>query len=157
MVTLHAVSLDDAERLYAWRVDPETARQSVAPPPVSLDDHRRWLDGVLRDRDVSLFVAHDVERGVDVGSVRLDRRPGGDIELSITVAPDHRGRGYSHHLIARALDAAGRVRVVARVKPTNVRSVRAFRALGFDGDSGAADGVVWLVHDPTTFERGVQA
>jgi RimJ/RimL family protein N-acetyltransferase len=153
MVRLRDAAAGDAEQLYAWRVDEETVRQSVAPPPASLDEHRRWLDEVLRDSEVALFVAHDEERGVDVGAVRIERRTGGEVEMSITVAPEQRGRGYARDLISCGLAAAGRVRIVARVKSGNLRSLRAFRALGFDGDRANGDGLVRLVHEPTASDR----
>src|SRR5262245_46881674 len=148
MVKLRRARPDDAARLYEWRVDAETMRQSSAPPPESLDDQRKWLDRVLRDSDVALYVAYDDQRGVDVGTVRLDRRSEGEAEMSITVDPGERGRGYSHDLIARGIEAAGNIRIVARVKPENVRSLRAFRALGFDGREDADGELVRLVHEP---------
>jgi RimJ/RimL family protein N-acetyltransferase len=147
VVTLRPAVLHDAALLYAWRVDGDTARQSVAPPPASLEDHSEWLAVQLRDPRVALYVAHDDERGCDVGTLRIDRRQSGEMELSITVAPEQRGRGYSHDLIACGIRAAGDIRIVARVKPDNVRSLRAFRALGFTvvDDDGA---LVRLVHEP---------
>lgn len=155
MVRLRRARADDAARLYTWRVDAETARQSTAPPPDSLDEQRRWLDRVLRDADVALYVAYDDERGVDIGTVRLDRRSDREAEMSITVDPDERGRGYSHDLIARGIEAAGNVRIVARVKAGNVRSLRAFRALGFDGREDGE--LVQLVHEPAGVNHGADA
>ena len=154
MVTLRAARMDDAARLYAWRTDAETVKQSIAPPPESLDAHRTWLAGALRDPAVSLYVAYDDDRRVDVGSVRIHRRSEDEVEMSITVDPGQRGRGYSHELIARGLEAAGSARVVARVKASNERSLRAFRALGFrDEETGE---LVRLAHGPSTV-RGAQA
>jgi RimJ/RimL family protein N-acetyltransferase len=155
VVTLRPAGADDAARLYAWRVDAETAQQSVSPPPSSLASHREWFDAQLRDPDVTMFIGHDTERRVDIGVVRLERRAA-ETELSITVAPEERGRGYSHDLIARGVDAAGPVRVVARVKPRNERSLRAFRSSGFAGDE-ERDGLVWLVRDCATTVRGARA
>src|SRR5437016_2741158 len=144
MVRLRRACTDDAPRLYWWRVDLETVRQSTAPPPDSLDEQRAWLDRVLQHSDVALYVGYDDDRGVDVGTVRLDRRADGEAEMSITVAPEQRGNGYSHELIARGLEAAGNIRVVARIKPGNIRSLRAFRALGFDGCADDQDELVQL-------------
>jgi len=144
-VTLRPAVLQDAALLYAWRVDADTVRHSIAPPPASFDEHSAWLTDQLQDPDVALYVAYD-ERGIDVGTLRIDRRGRGESELSITVAPAQRGRGYSHDLIASGIRASGDSRIVARVKPDNVRSLRAFRALGFsivDDDGGD---LVRLVH-----------
>lgn len=148
MVTLRPAVANDADRLYRWRVDPETVRQSIAPPPASLDEHRAWLEATLSDPRVSLFVAHDDQRSVDVGMVRIARQEAGEAELSIAVAPDERGLGYAHHLIAAAIQAAGGVAVVARVKHGNVRSLRAFRALGFREEQANGGELVRLIHRP---------
>jgi RimJ/RimL family protein N-acetyltransferase len=155
VLTLRPAGAEDAAQLYAWRMDAETAEQSVAPPPPSFAAHREWLDAQLHDPRVALLVGHDLERRVDVGVVRLERRDD-ETELSITVAPDQRGRGYSHHLIARGVEAAGPVRVVARVKPRNERSLRAFRSSGF-ASGQEHDGLVWLVHDAASTVRGARA
>jgi RimJ/RimL family protein N-acetyltransferase len=157
MVRLREACAADAERLYAWRIDAETVKQSIAPPPACLEDHRRWLDEVLRDSRVTLFVAYDEQRAVDVGAVRIDRRSGGDAELSITVAPEQRGRGYARGLISCGIAAAGSLRIVARVKPENLRSLRAFRALGFVGDTANGAGLIRLVHEPAALDRSAGA
>jgi RimJ/RimL family protein N-acetyltransferase len=156
VVTLRPAAPQDAALLYAWRVDADTARQSVAPPPTSLDDHRAWLEAQLRDPRVALYVGYDDERRVEVGTLRIDRHAGDEIELSITVAPEQRGRGYSHDLIACGIRAAAGNRIVARVKPDNVRSLRAFRALGFDRVDGGGD-LVRLVHEPASTAGGAKA
>jgi RimJ/RimL family protein N-acetyltransferase len=156
MVSLRQAEIVDAAPLYRWRIDADTVRHSLAPPPASLDEHRGWLEALLREPAVALYVAHDDERGVDVGTVRLDRRGGGEAEMSITVAPDERGRGYARQLIARGLEAAAGCRVIARVKADNLRSLRAFAALGF-ATAGSDDGLVRLVHAPAAAGPGANA
>ena len=150
-VTLRHAHMDDAARLYSWRIDGETVRNSIAPPPGSLDEHRAWLEATLRDPRTALYVAYDADRD-PVGVVRIDRVSDDEAEISITVDPDHRGRGYSHELIAAGVEAAGNVRVVARVKGANVQSLRAFRKQGF---SGGGDGdLLRLVYDPAAVPGG---
>src|ERR1700716_3121599 len=94
VVTLHQASMKDAARLYDWRIDAETVRNSIAPPPGSFDAHCVWLENVLRDPLVALFIAYDPERRVRVGCVRIDRRSDEEAEISITVDPEQRGRRY---------------------------------------------------------------
>jgi RimJ/RimL family protein N-acetyltransferase len=138
--------MKDAARLYDWRIDAETVRNSIAPPPGSFDAHCVWLENVLRDPLVALFIAYDPERRVHVGCVRIDRRSDEEAEMSITVDPEQRGRRYSYDLIARGIEAAGSVRVLARVKESNLASLRAFSALGFSG--GKEGDLLRLVREP---------
>jgi RimJ/RimL family protein N-acetyltransferase len=89
--------------------------------------------------------------------VRIDRRTAGEAEISITVAPEQRGRGYARDLISGGIAAAGELRIVARIKPENARSLRAFRALGFVGDTANGDGLIRLVHEPAALDRSAGA
>jgi RimJ/RimL family protein N-acetyltransferase len=157
MVKLRQARADDAACLYRWRIDAETVRQSTSPPPGSLDEHRTWLGRVLSDSAVALYIAYDDQRGIDVGSVRIERRSDHEAEISITVDPEQRGRGYSRDLVARGIDAAGNIRIIARVKAGNIRSLRAFRALGFDGPDDGGGELLRLVHEAPGVNRGANA
>lgn len=135
MVTLSPATLDDAGRLLEWRNDPVTREQSFHSDVIALDAHLRWLRDTLARPDVRLYTARDDERGVWVGSGRLDRIADG-IELSIVVAPDQRERGYAVQIIEALLQRAGmmdpQARALARVRRGNPRSLRAFAAAGFE-------------------------
>lgn len=144
-VTLRPATLDDRARLLAWRNDPETRRQSRTAAPVEPSQQRAWLSSVLKNSELRLFIVED-EQGHPVGTGRLDYRGQGQAELSLTVAPASRGRGLAVPII-RALGAEakrlGWHRYLARVKPANVRSLRAFLAAGF-----VPDECVHLEHEP---------
>ena len=78
--------------------------------------------------------------------MRLDR-DGRQAEVSIGLAPDVRGRGLGRRLVGEAVAAAPTVfvidRLIARVKPENEPSLRAFRGAGFE-DTGRGQNVVTL-------------
>jgi RimJ/RimL family protein N-acetyltransferase len=138
MVTLRPATMDDAARLFSWRVDDETVRNSTGPAPASFDAHRKWLEQTLQNPRVALYVGYDPNNQVAVGTIRLDRLNDGESEVSITVDPELRGRGYGRQLIEQAAKAAGPVRLIAHVKESNPASLRTFTALGFRG--GQRDG-----------------
>jgi RimJ/RimL family protein N-acetyltransferase len=83
--------------------------------------------------------------GRPAGSLRLERRDPACAELSITLAPDARGRGLGRAAITlgveQARDALGVSTVLARVREDNPRSVRAFAAVGFVAQRNA-DGLI---------------
>jgi spore coat polysaccharide biosynthesis predicted glycosyltransferase SpsG/RimJ/RimL family protein N-acetyltransferase len=134
MVTLRRAGADDAARLWEWRNDPVTRAQSWSSEPVPSEVHDTWLAETLRRSDVALFIALDEASGAPIGTGRLDVAPEG-IELSLTVAPDQRGRGYAAPLIRRLMGEAAMtspgVRLTARSKSGNLASQRAFAASGF--------------------------
>ena len=71
-----------------------------------------------------------------MGQVRLDRLEDGEL-ISISVAPDARGQGLAPLIIVAACGEANGT-VIARIRPDNERSIRAFSRAGFtradDGD-----------------------
>jgi RimJ/RimL family protein N-acetyltransferase len=110
-------TMADAEILYGWANDPGTRRWSFTTEPIPWETHVAWLSTVLADR-VLLIGADD---NGPVGSVRFDP----DGEVSITIAPERRGRGLARSLLDAALPY-GPSRVVAHVRPENIASMRLF-------------------------------
>lgn len=123
---LRPATNDDAALLFAWTNNAEVRRWSFSHEPVAWDEHVAWLGRVLADPARRLFVA--VEDGEQVGMVRLDD-DGGVSDVSLSVAPEARGRGLAVPIIRAACALAETV--VAEVIPGNERSVRAFTSAGF--------------------------
>jgi spore coat polysaccharide biosynthesis predicted glycosyltransferase SpsG/RimJ/RimL family protein N-acetyltransferase len=141
-LTARPATADDAGLLHGWRNDPTTRESSRSQNPVPLADHVRWLQGVLADPDRLLLV---VERtGRPVATVRFDR-VGPDLgEISVTLAPEARGRGVAGGVIAVAerlwRDRVGPgPAVLACVRPENVASARLFAAAGYVRRAEPAD------------------
>lgn len=134
VVGLRAATSDDAEALLAWRNDPLTRRMSRSEDEVAVETHRTWLRSLLSDPRRHLFVASC--DGADVGQVRLDAPTRGAAEVSLTVAPAHRGRGLAAAML-RAIEQQARdlglARLVASIRPENEASLRAFKAAGWYG------------------------
>jgi UDP-2,4-diacetamido-2,4,6-trideoxy-beta-L-altropyranose hydrolase len=132
-LSLRPATLDDAERLFHWFNDPETRRWSFSPQPVDWRGHGEWLRRSLQDPDRTLWVAES-PRGSPVGQVRLDRH-GATATLSVSLAPEARGRGLGGALIAdatRRLFVASDVdSVQAFVRPDNRASLRAFEVADY--------------------------
>ncbi|GAB3357398.1 GNAT family N-acetyltransferase [Modestobacter lapidis] len=124
----------DGDLLFRWRNDPETRARSLTTEAVPRAGHEAWLTGVLADPDRSLLM---VGRGdARVGTVRFDRRATETWEVSITIAPEQRGRGRARTVLAcgeefLACRVAGRPTVVAQVRPDNHASRALFAAAGY--------------------------
>lgn len=116
--------MDDAKVLFAWRNDPDTRANSMTADEVPWESHCAWLEASLANDNRDLLVA-EVE-GVPVGTVRIDR--GEETELSWTVAPDARGKGYAKQMVKAACPKG---RVIATIKAANVASQRVAAAAGF--------------------------
>lgn len=132
----------DARYLLALRNDPATRENSRRTEEVAADSHLQWLAASLADRARRLYIAYD--GFTRVGTGRLDRRHG-EVELSLTVDPAHRGKGYARQIIAElvAHTNAGD-RLTAEVWNENDRCIKAFLHEGFVARSLRNDGRVWL-------------
>jgi RimJ/RimL family protein N-acetyltransferase len=132
----------DAELLLTWRNDPRTRESSRSTAVVTLAEHGAWLRGVLADPDRLLLVVE--HNGAPVGTVRFDRRDGDGWEVSITLAPESRGRGLSGAVLAegeRALRERLDVRVVlAAVHQDNTASAKLFEHAGYAEAAPAVEG-----------------
>lgn len=148
-VRLRPARAADADRLFIWRNDPETRRASFNGAEVTRLEHERWLASALVRPDRRLYVA--LVDGVEAGAVRLDLA-GEEAEVSVTVAPEWRGRGVGglalRAVAAEAFGALGLHRLTAKIKQSNPASRGAFERAGFrviaDGEIAtlvrAADG-----------------
>ncbi|GAB3705496.1 GNAT family N-acetyltransferase [Amycolatopsis oliviviridis] len=132
----------DAGLLLAWRNDPRTRQASRSTGVITLDEHSAWLRGVLASTERVLYVVE--LDGVPVGTVRFDREDEGVWEVSITLAPESRGRGLSGLVLAegeRAFTAGHRVRVVvAAVHEDNAASAALFDRAGYAETAPGVDG-----------------
>jgi RimJ/RimL family protein N-acetyltransferase len=114
----------DAERLLAWRNDPETRANSRRQHILTWAELIEAAPGTQRETYVG-----EID-GNPVGSVRLDYT-GQDCELSWTVAPESRGHGIGRALVAAAIAQARTNMLIAAIKPDNLASRRIAEALGF--------------------------
>ena len=131
-VELRPATQDDSADLLRWRNDPATREASVQQGEVSLADHVAWLEKALVSKDRLLFVGW--RENQRLGQVRLDSRGQGAWEVSITVAPEQRGRGLAAAML-RAGEAAakkvGATLLTARIRQANTASLKAFKRAGY--------------------------
>ncbi|WP_243075685.1 bifunctional UDP-2,4-diacetamido-2,4,6-trideoxy-beta-L-altropyranose hydrolase/GNAT family N-acetyltransferase [Microbacterium sp. SS28] len=137
-LTARTATRADAGLLFQWRNHPKTRAFSRSQDEVTWSQHVAWLDGVLGDAiNRQLLVIEDGDQSV--GTVRWDRRSEG-WEVSITVAPIFRGRGYAVVVLAAGeakLEAPRPTRLLATVQRDNIASRRLFAKAGY------------LPHEPT--------
>ena len=129
---LRLATADDWAMLLEWRNDEQTRIHSIDQNPVAEADHRRWLDATLVNPDRKLFVV-EID-GEPVGTTRLDRREN-RWEVSITVAPEQRGKGYGSVLLDLTADwfdenIGGDV-ILSTIKPSNPASLALFAKRGY--------------------------
>lgn len=127
-LVLRVAEARDAGILLAWRNDPETRAASHTSSVITWEDHIRWFDKALSDKNCQIFIAE--ENDIPVGTARavFDVKSA-CWELSWTVAPQARGRGIAKKMVA-LLDGKFPGPIRAEVKKGNVASVKIAESIG---------------------------
>lgn len=126
MFTLRRATLDDSDLLFEWRNDPLTRANFKSTDLVPWDDHVDWLTRSLKNPARLLFVGI---QGGPVGTSRLDLTES-HAELSYTIAPQHRQKGYGLLLVNETLKHSP-IPARATVKAHNRASRRILENAGF--------------------------
>ena len=125
---LRRATMQDAEMLLEWRNDELTRANSLNSDVVALKSHLKWLERSLSNLSVAIFIA-EVD-SVPVGTCRFNTV--GDIyELSWTIAPQERGKGYGKQMVAMAIGLV-KCDIIAQIKPDNAASIAVAKANGFE-------------------------
>ena len=107
-VRLRPATLEDAQQLFAWRNDPQSRAQSLQQQPVEWQAHLLWLQASLQNPDRQLYIAESAalagqEQSLLLGTVRADKTAG-EYELSWTVAPEQRGKGWGRQMVEALIE-----------------------------------------------------
>ena len=140
-LALRVATLQDAQKLYAWRNALETRQHSGDGLAFSLEQHVQWMSGVLADPARRLWIASTTAGAV--GVLRFDSRPEGaatTAEISVYRIPGQLGQGWGRALIALGVEEAQRTwlglrRVDAHISDDNLPSLGAFAACGFSASA----------------------
>ncbi len=140
--------MGDAKILFDWRNDPLTRENSHNTDEVPWENHVAWLEKSLVSPTRTLYIAE--AEGVPVGTVRADLHNGAR-ELSWTVAPEARGKGFGKAMVLQFVrEILPGVRLIASVKKGNRASESIARALGlspgeqeFPDDTSPNPAILW--------------
>lgn len=120
---------DDAKRLFQWRNDPDTRRNSHSTEEIEFEAHCAWLQNVLDKPEWTILIA-EIEN-TPVGTIRSVQQSDGSSILSWIVAPEVRGRGLARQMISYVSDLLVDVPLSAEIKSSNTASIKAAEAAGF--------------------------
>ena len=147
-VSLRPAAAEDEALLLTWANDPGTRAASRRHDPIAAADHHRWLERRLASADDTRIWIGEAD-GLPIGVVRFERRAHDAFEVSITVAPEARGRGLARPLLEAGVSAAravfGQATILADILPGNEASVRLFTAAGFAPIPTTQDGAPGII------------
>ena len=143
--------MKDWKILLDWRNDPVTRANSFSSDIISEDVHKIWLRKALKggqnsDRQTKiryLFIVQGLKNGVLIpfAQLRFDKEGKQNlVEISITLSPEYRGKHLSTLVIKKGLEfflsniQKDTKIILARIKPENIYSQKAFLHAGFMKD-----------------------
>lgn len=103
MKTLRRYATTDTELLLLWRNHPETRRWSFSADPIPLDRHRAWFTRFLADPGRLGFILTENEQ--PLAQIRFEPVTSpGTFTISISVSPDHFGKGLGKEILRLAME-----------------------------------------------------
>jgi UDP-2,4-diacetamido-2,4,6-trideoxy-beta-L-altropyranose hydrolase len=130
---LRRVREKDCRQLWEWANDPEVRPVSFATETISWERHLDWFNSKLRDPNAVLYLVVDSEE-IPAGQVRY-QIDNARAAVSISLAPQFRGKGYGEVVLQMATEDLFRTTAVtqidAYVKPNNTPSLRLFTRAGY--------------------------
>ncbi|NBQ64033.1 MAG: N-acetyltransferase [Verrucomicrobia bacterium] len=150
-IQFRPVNQGDEARVLNWANDPLTRLAGSRKTRIRSGEHQRWFRKMIRDGARNHWMIGYIKNRGPIGSVRLSRSSGPDWEIHFSLDRKYRGKGWAKKLVGIALKKAailaGGCRVAARVKTSNLASLKTLLKTGFKkrGESRkAGEKYIWL-------------
>ncbi len=134
MLSFRKVILADIKLYFDWANDSSVREQSYNSTAIDFENHKKWFECKLEDADCLMLVFQNEEKQ-NVGQVRIQKENEIEALIGISVASEHRGKGYAKEMIQLAsdcfLDSNSGFLINAFIKEQNLSSKYAFEKAGF--------------------------
>lgn len=124
---------EDCIIVWKWRNDPTTRKYSFNTRKIPYAEHSKWFSKILTSKKNRLFML--IHANKKIGCIRFDLFGKGVAEIHINLDPAQRGRGLGIPSIKESCNYAfGKLKInkiIAKIKPSNKRSIHAFSKAGF--------------------------
>lgn len=128
---LRKVIDSDCRLLYMWRNDSEARLQSCNQEAVIYDEHCRWFEKALHDKECIIYIL--MSGSISVGEIRINNIIGKGGKISYSIDSAHRGKGYGKKILELMEEKLkGKCKLLfGQVKASNIPSNKAFLANGY--------------------------
>ncbi len=130
---LRKASKEDMDLLFAWANEPAVRRNSFSTAEIAYDEHKRWFADLLQRKDSRQYIyMYDNE---PIGQARITVS-GETAEIGYSICAEKRGMGHGKKLLQQLYkqvreDVPEVKKLIAKVKPDNIASQKAFRDAGY--------------------------
>jgi L-amino acid N-acyltransferase YncA len=137
MQSIRRAEQKDANRVWALSNDPSVREASFNSDPIAWAAHAQWFARAIEDPQMLFLLSFaDEKDDYFIGQVRFRGISEHDYEISISVTPTYRGKGFGNEMLSLALGTLARFDssaiAHAWVKLGNDSSIRLFKTLRFE-------------------------
>lgn len=119
---------NDIKNVFDLFNDDFVRKHSLRSQKISWDEHQQWYTNRLRNTDSPFYIIED-ENNDFIGQVRIDNTD--ETIISISLTQEYRGQRLSSEILKLCSEKCGFDNIVAYVKESNERSLRAFKKAGY--------------------------
>ena len=135
MLTFRKATLADVMLYFNWANDFSVREQSYNSNTIDFENHKKWFETKLED-DCSMLLIFQNEDKINVGQIRIQKGNECQALIGISIAVEHRGKGYAKEMLILASDYFLEINkdylIAAYIKEQNKSSKRAFEKAGFE-------------------------
>ena len=128
-------NINDIDLYFKWINDSLVREYSFQSNLVDVKSHNEWFKSKINDSN-SFMSVFENELNEKVGQVRIDKVDDVNALISVSVAKEHRGKGYASKLILIYSDYFLKKYkffcISAYIKQSNLRSKHVFESAGFE-------------------------
>lgn len=133
-ISLRAILPEDKKLIFEWRNNPDLYRLGSSGRGVTWEEHNRWFEAVLYNKQTVLLVIN--LGGRPIGQVRFDLKEERTYTVSIYLLEEYRSRGIGAKALRQGLEWMNKEdrnrRYIALIKKGNNASQAVFSKTGFE-------------------------
>ena len=133
-IIIRKAKIADSEVYFKWINDPTVRAQSYNSNLVTWEDHLKWFGSKLLDPDYCFYIFQNF-KNENIGQVRIQKIDQLNALISISIAIEHRGKGFGHKILQEACDdyfkTNSEIIINAFIKEENNTSKLIFEKAGF--------------------------
>lgn len=132
-VYLRDITEQDRDLLFQWANDEDVRKNSFSTRKIAYEEHCRWFDKMMQNENCVQWILQADDESVGQIRISID---GENAEIGYSVCAERRGEGFGRILLRlvrqRVKEEFPSIRkLIAKVKPENVASRRAFEDNGY--------------------------
>ena len=135
MLSFRIANLSDIKLYFDWANDNNVREQSYNSNQIDFKNHKEWFESKLEDCSCIMLVFENEDK-LNIGQIRIQKVKNNEALIGISIASEHRGKGYAKEMIYRAsdyfLDINPMFVINAYIKEHNLGSKFAFEKSGYE-------------------------